>query len=107
MRDRTDRAYERVLGICRWFHVAVNGLIFPVEPGDPILNTAYLAGLVTARTGAERERLDQFIEQLHEILEEHGLAYEGTIELLDPASSPDNWNLVRVAYTARPFWRWY
>ena len=56
MRDGTDRAYEKLLGICRWFHTAMNGLVFPAEPGDPILNTSYLVDLVSARSGLERER---------------------------------------------------
>ncbi len=105
--ERINRFYEKLLGLCRWFHSALNGVVFPVEPGDPILNTSYLGDLVAGRNGLERERIEQFTEQFQALLEENGLAYEGIIELLGPDMSSDTWSLVRVAYAARPFWRWY
>ena len=106
-RERIDRCYEKLLGLCRWFHIGMNGVLFPTEPGDPRLNTSYLDDLVAGRSPLEQERAEQFAEKLGEMLQEYGMGYEGTLELLDAEHSPDDWRLVRVLYAGRAFWRWY
>jgi len=106
-RARLDECCEKLLGICRWFHIGMNGMLFPSEHGDPRLNTPYLADLIAGRGPRERERLEQFIVRLGELLELYEMGYEGTLEILDAEGEPDVRALMRVAYVARPFWRWY
>lgn len=106
-RGRIDDCYAKLLGLCRWFNIGMNGVLFPVEHGDASLNENYLAELITARSSLERERIEQFLERLKEIVVAYGMGYEGTLEILDPEGSPEGWELLRVAYAGRAFWKWY
>jgi len=106
-RERIGRLYERMLGLARWFHCGLNGIIYPQDPGEARLDASYVTGLLAGANGTERERIEQFAEQLHDLLNEHALAFEGAIEIFTPDTSPDVWSMVKVAYVRRPFWKWY
>jgi hypothetical protein len=106
-RGRLDRLYEKLNGLCRWFGVGLNGILFAADEGDACVDGALLRELAAGRSDAEIEHLCQFIEELRAILADHGAAYEGTFEMLDPETIAEGAPLVRAAYAFRPFWRWY
>lgn len=106
-RERIDNCYGKLLGLCRWFNIGMNGVLFPVEQGDASLNEKYLVDLTAGRSSLEGERVAQFVEKLRERLMEYDLGYEGTLGILDPEGSPESWEILRVAYAGRAFWRWY
>jgi hypothetical protein len=105
--DRVSRFYDKLFGLCRWFQVGLNGIVFPYDPGESRLDPAYVCSLIGKRTGAERERIEQFGAQLVELLTSEELAFEGTFEIYNADNSPDTWNMVKIAYVRRPFWKWY
>jgi hypothetical protein len=105
--ERVARFYDRLFVICRWFQIGLNGIVYPQDPGESRLDAVYLCGLIGKRTGADRERIEQFAAQLVELLCTDDLAFEGTFEIYEADSSPDTWNMVKLAYVRRPFWKWY
>lgn len=106
-RERVDACYGKLLGLCRWFNIGMNGVLFAVERGDAPLNEKYLADFTAGRSALESERVGQFVERLRERLVENDLGYEGTLEIRDPEGAPEGWELLRVAYAGRAFWKWY
>jgi hypothetical protein len=105
--DRTGKLYDKLLGLCRWFQIGVNGIVYPVEQTEPRLDASYLCTLVDSRSGNDRERVEQFAAQLVEVLSANDLAFEGTFEIFSADKSPDTWSMVKLAYSRRPFWKWY
>ncbi len=106
-RTRINQLYEKLSGLCRWFGVELNGFIFPADQGEPPVNGADLLSLFAAHPAPQRVRIEQFIDELRRILQEHGVAYEGAFEPLDPDTIADGTMVVKAVYTLRPFWRWY
>lgn len=106
-RERIDHLYEKLNGLCRWFGVGINGLLFPSEEGDVPVDATRLLELLGDRSEGESQRIYQFIEEFRKILAEHGASYEGAFELIDPERIAGGVCMVKAAYTLRPFWRWY
>ena len=106
-RGRLDRLYEKLNGLCRWFGVGLNGILFAADEGDARFDIQLLLGLAADRSEQELEHIYQFIEEFGALLSAHGAAYEGTFEVLDPETIAEGAQLVRATYAFRPFWRWY
>jgi|GEM_PF-2426684 len=106
-RARINQLYEKLSGLCRWFGVELNGFLFPADQGEPPIEDAHLMALLAAHPESRRARIEQFIEELRRILQEHGVAYDGAFDPLDPDTIADGAMVVKAVYLLRPFWRWY
>jgi hypothetical protein len=106
-RETLDRFYEKLFGLCRWFRIGMNGVLYPQEPGETILDTEYVTTFLASVSMADRERIWQFAQTLEHMLRDQNLAFEGVFELIPGEDANDDWRIVKVSYSQRPFWRWY